>query len=98
MTMKSNFNTSEWKEFPLSKLFDITFGNKFDYNKMAESSNTQIAFVSRTASNNGVSGWVEEVEGVKPYPAGCLTVALGGSLGATFVQPKQFYTGQSLKA
>ena len=27
---------SEWKEFPLSKLFDITFGNKFDYNKMTE--------------------------------------------------------------
>lgn len=96
MTTKSNFNMSEWKEFPLSKLFDITFGNKFDYNKMTESNNTQIAFVSRTASNNGVSGWVEEVEGVKPYPAGCLTVALGGSLGATFVQPKQFYTGQNV--
>lgn len=96
MTRKSKFNTSEWKEFPLSKLFYITFGNKFDYNKMTESGNTQIAFVSRTASNNGVSGWVEEVEEVKPYPAGCLTVALGGSLGATFVQPKQFYTGQNV--
>jgi hypothetical protein len=96
MTTKSNFNTSEWKEFPLSKLFDVTFGNKFDYNKMTECSNTQIAFVSRTASNNGVSGWVEEVEGVKPYPAGSLTIALGGSLGATFVQPKQFYTGQNV--
>lgn len=96
MTTKSNFNTSEWKEFLLSELFDIKLGNKFDYNKMTESDSTEIAFVSRTASNNGVSGWVEEVVGVKPYPAGCMTVALGGSLGATFVQPKQFYTGQNV--
>lgn len=94
--MKNDFNTSSWKEFPLKKIFDISFGNKFDLNKMVESSNTDIAFVSRTASNNGVSGWVEAVEDVLPYPAGCLTVALGGSLGATFVQPKQFYTGQNV--
>lgn len=96
MMMKNSFNTSCWNEFPLSKIFDIDFGNKFDLNKMVESQQTHIAFVSRTASNNGVSGWVEPIEGVDPYPAGCLTVALGGSLGSTFVQPKEFYTGQNV--
>ena len=96
MMTKNNFDTSAWKDFPLFKVFKISFGNKFDLNKMTESPNTDIAFVSRTSSNNGVSGWVEAVEGVTPYPAGCLTVALGGSIGATFVQPKQFYTGQNV--
>ena len=63
---------------------------------MIETLSTDIAFVSRTASNNGVSGWVEEIESKTPYPPGCLTVALGGSLGSTFVQPKQFYTVQNV--
>jgi len=94
--MKNSYDTSCWKEFLLTKIFDIDSGNKFDLNKMIESQQTRIAFVSRTASNNGVSGWVELVDGVEPYPAGCLTVALGGSLGSTFVQPKPFYTGQNV--
>lgn len=96
MMMKNNHDTSNWKAFPLTNLFLVTFGNKFDYNKMVESSDMNIAFVSRTASNNGVCGWVEPVDGVEPYPANCITIALGGSIGSTFVQPKQFYTGQNV--
>ncbi len=93
---KNNYNTSQWEEFLLFKIFDIDFGNKFDFNKMAESRRMDVAFVSRTASNNGVCGWVEPIDGVVPYPAGSITVALGGSIGSTFVQPKQFYTGQNV--
>lgn len=94
--MKINHNTSIWEAFPLSKLFLVSYGNKFDFNKMVESEEMNIAFVSRTASNNGVCGWVDPVEGVEPYPANCITIALGGSIGSTFVQPKQFYTGQNV--
>ena len=94
--MKNDYQTSEWKEFPLEKFFDVDYGNKFDMNKMTESSDMNIAFVSRTATNNGVSAWVELVDGFSPYPAGCITIALGGSLGSAFVQPKQFYTGQNV--
>lgn len=96
MMMKSDYNTNDWKDFLLSELFVVTNGNKFDYNKMTESENMDIAFVSRSASNNGVKGWVEAVNGVDPYPVNCITVALGGSIGSTFVQPKQFYTGQNV--
>ena len=96
MMKKVNHDMSNWQAFPLSKLFLVTYGNKFDYNKMVESEDMDIAFVSRTASNNGVSGWVEPVEGVEPYPANCITIALGGSIGSTFVQPKKFYTGQNV--
>ena len=95
-TKKNDFMSRSWEEFPLSKIFNICYGNKFDLNKMVESQQMNIAFVSRTASNNGVSSWVEPVDGKDPYPAGCLTVALGGSIGSTFVQPKQFYTGQNV--
>ena len=96
MMMKNDFNTKGWKEFFLSQMFDITNGNKFDFNKMTESEKTDVAFVSRSASNNGVKGWVEPVNGVDPYPAYCITVALGGSIGSTFVQPQKFYTGQNV--
>lgn len=96
MIIKSEFNTCQWKSFQLYNLFDIDFGNKFDLNKMTESPQMDVAFVSRTASNNGVSSYVELIEGISPYPAGCLTIALGGSIGSTFVQPKQFYTGQNV--
>lgn len=96
MVTTNEYQTAEWKEFLLKKLFDIDYGNKFDMNKMAETSDVKIAFVSRTATNNGVSAWVEHVEGVNPYPAGCITVALGGSIGSTFVQTTPFYTGQNV--
>lgn len=90
------FNTDSWREFNINIFFDIEYGNKFDRNKMAEVDDKEIAFISRSASYNGVSTWVDYVEGVEPYAAGCLTVALGGSLGSTFLQPKPFYTAQNV--
>ena len=93
---KIKFNTDSWREFNINIIFDIEYGNKFDRNKMVEVDNKDIAFISRSASYNGVSTWVDYVDGVEPYEAGCLTVALGGSLGSTFLQPKPFYTAQNV--
>ena len=55
-----------------------------------------INFVSRTARNNGVSAKVARVPGLKPIAAGNLTVAGGGSVLETFVQPQPFYSGRDL--
>lgn len=55
-----------------------------------------IPFVTRTATNNGVGGIVEPIEGVKAYPAGSLSIALGGSIGSTFLQTRDFYTSQNV--
>lgn len=55
-----------------------------------------IPFVTRTATNNGVGGIVEPIDGVTPYPAGSLSIALGGSIGSTFLQTKEFYTSQNV--
>ena len=40
---------------------------------------------------------VNEIDGIKPFPAGYLTLALGGAyLGSCFVQKEAFYTSQNV--
>lgn len=82
---------------PLSELFEITYGNKFDLNKLKQCRDGNgFAFVSRSGKNNGVSAFVEPLDGVPPYPAGLITVALGGSILSAFIQPFPFYTAQNV--
>lgn len=45
---------------------------------------------------NGVAGFVDEIENIDPCPSGVITLALGGSIGACFVQKESFYTGQNV--
>jgi len=79
----------------LEEIFDIQYGNKFDLNKMTFD-NPSVNFVGRSAKNNGVTSFVDEKENVKPFNNGLITVALGGSILASFVQVKKFYTGQNI--
>ncbi|TFD50686.1 hypothetical protein E3T43_17755 [Cryobacterium sp. Hh7] len=80
----------------IDELFDVSYGNKFDFNKMTVERDG-ICFVGRAGVRRGVSGRVAKVGTVTPYPAGLLTVALGGaSRLATFVQSEQFYTAQNV--
>ncbi len=54
-------------------------------------------YVSRDSNGNGVVGWVDEIEGENPFPAGAMSLALGGSfLGSCFIQKKPFYTAQNV--
>lgn len=92
----NNLDYQNWKPTNITDLFLVEYGNKFDKCNMVESTKREIAFVTRTSLNNGVGAYVEVVEDIQPYPAGCLTVALGGSLGATFLQSKPFYTAQNI--
>ena len=70
-------------------------GNKLDYNVMTFE-NPKINFVGRSADNEGVAGKVDKIEGLEPYKAGCISVALGGSLGSSYVQTEDFYTSQNV--
>lgn len=81
----------------LSKIFDIVYGNQFDLNKMLVSDDSKINFVSRGATNLGVVAKVDNFNNREPFPAGCITVALGGSVLSSFVQMSEFYTGQNVK-
>lgn len=79
----------------LKKLFYITYGNKLDLNKMIPAE-VGTNFVGRTSKNNGVVGIVKELQNLKPYKAGLITVSLGGSVLSSFVQPAPFYTAQNV--
>lgn len=92
-------DTSAWKEFHLYDIFDIDMGNKMDRGKMSDGT---IAFVGRTANNNGINARVgkvvdhEKYGTVEPYEKGCITLALGGSIGSCFIQEEPFYTSQNV--
>lgn len=77
---------SQWKEFPLSQMFDICYG-KFIPKK---DRGTKTPMITTTADNNGISYYVDS----DPLFAGdALTVASDGSVGSTFYQDKDFSAG-----
>jgi len=79
----------------LQEIFNVKYGVNLELNKLKHSK-VGINFVSRTFKNNGVSAIVEQLENIKPIPAGTLTVAGGGSVLETFLQPKPYYSGRDL--
>ncbi len=95
-----DLNVQEWRYFLLKDICKITMGNKMDATAMT-TDNPEYNFVGRSADDNGVAMRVDAVytendELVEPYPAGCITVALGGSLGSTYLQKEPFYTSQNV--
>lgn len=88
---------TDWRDFTLPGLFDIDMGSGLDFGKMTPSdAEDAVLFVGRTGINNGVMGAVEVVRDAKLYDAGAITVALGGSIGASFVQEAPFHTSQNV--
>lgn len=79
----------------LSSIFSVHYGVNMELNALKQDPEG-INFVSRSARNNGVSAKVAPVSGVKPLSAGLMTVAGGGSVLETFVQPEPFYSGRDL--
>jgi len=80
----------------LSELFNISYGNSLELINMEQCKSTDInavPFVSRTGNNNGVSAFVEKEFDIDTNPAHTLTVAVSGSVLATFYQPLPYYTG-----
>jgi hypothetical protein len=90
------FDLDNWKEFYLHKLFNITMGNGIDVSKTTNFE-PKYNYVSRNSNYNGVVGFVDEISGETPCPAGAMSVALGGSfLGSCFIQKEPFYTAQNV--
>jgi hypothetical protein len=74
---------SEWEEFMVSDIFDVKYGINMELNTCDETTADDpegIAFVARTAENNGVSAYVKKIAGKEPQPAETITVAGGGSV------------------
>ena len=82
------------KEFLLRDIAKLEYGNKFDKNKMTHNEPCY-NFVGRTEKNNGITDFVDD-NGTEPFAAGTITLAFGGSIGSTFIQPKPYYTSQNV--
>lgn len=76
----------------LSEIFHLKYGNSLELNKL-QKDEYGINFVSRTSNNNGVSTKVKKLDSIEPSSAFTITVALGGSVLSTFLQPEPFYSG-----
>jgi hypothetical protein len=82
----------------LDEIFDIKYGSQLDLNKCVTCEKPEgYNFVNRSSKNCGVSARILEEENKKPFPAGLITVAMGGSVLSSFVQQEPFYTGQNVK-
>lgn len=79
----------------VSDIFDVRYGLNLELNALVRDPNG-INFVSRTENNNGVSARVRMLPNLTPLPAGTLSVAVGGSVMATFLQPEPYYSGRDL--
>ena len=88
----SKISSMNLKEYSLSEFFYIKRGNGLSRSELYKDA-TGVNFISRQSFNNGVNAIVKEIEGISPFPAGCITVALGGEyLGSSFIQMEPFYT------
>lgn len=76
----------------LSELFTIQYGTNLELSRL-EPDPSGVAFVARSARNNGVTSRVKKLDHLNPIEPGVLTVAVSGSVLETFLQLEPFYTG-----
>ena len=77
----------------VSEMFNLHQGHSLELINMEIDKQSEINFVARTSENNGVTAKVKVLDVKQPFPAGYISVALGGSVLSSFVQYKPFYTG-----
>lgn len=79
----------------VDELFKVKYGVNLELNALTLDPNG-VNFVARTSKDNGVTARVKLITGVKPTPAGVITVAGGGSVMESFLQTSPFYSGRDL--
>jgi len=83
---------------PLNTIFDVQYGNQLDLYKLDVNPGSNINFISRSSQNLGAVCKVSKFNLIEPFPAGLITVTLGGTyLLSSFVQQEKFYTAQNIK-
>lgn len=91
----ARFKSAEKRWSTVEELFTVEYGNSYELCSLRFDP-VGINFVSRRMGNNGISARVANT-GEQPFPAGCLSVALGGNgVLETCVQPSPFYTGRDV--
>ena len=75
----------------VKELFEVKYGNGLELIYLRKDPRGY-DFVARGKKDNGVTAKVERVFGMDPFPSGCITVAVSGSVMESFLQKKPFYT------
>ena len=79
----------------IEELFEIEYPKTLAYSWLVPDANG-INFVSAQEKDNGIVGRVHEEDGVKVYPAGCITVPLKGSVLMAHLQPERCYVAHQI--
>lgn len=79
----------------INEIFKITYPKTLIYSEMIPDEEG-INFVSSQDKNNGIVGRVKIENGIKIYPAGCITVPLKGSVLMAHLQPKSCYVAHQI--
>lgn len=89
-------NVDTWETFYLHDVVETLSGNGIDANKVTTDC-PKYNYVSRNSNNNGVVNFIDKIVSKNPFPAGSMTLALGGTyLGVCFIQNKPFYTAEHM--
>lgn len=81
---QTSINTSNWNEFKLSDIFDVSVSNDLN---LQSCNNGSIPYITASSDNNGVTAYVDLIPSQLPN---VLTIARNGSVGSTFYQPFSF--------
>ena len=82
-----DLTSHNWQEMPIVDIFpQITRGKRL---KKGDHTSGNKPYVSSTATNNGIDGFVSNTERVRVFDD-CLTIANSGSVGSTFYHPYSF--------
>jgi len=88
---KKEIDISQWRNFPISQLFDIVKGTRLTKKDMREGS---IRFVGASAVNNGITAHIANDTDL--HPAGIITVNYNGSVGVSFYQDEPFWASDDV--
>ena len=90
MTMISKLDTSMWKEFLVGDIFDCKTTKAISSDELIDG---DVLYVTRSAINNGCSGFLQKVQG-KINCANCITIGAEGKFA--FYQDSEFEAGVKL--
>ena len=87
----NKINIDNWREFKISKLFDVKKGTRLTKANMIGG---DINFIGASAANNGVTAKIGNTSHL--HPSNTITVSYNGSVGETFYQTEKFWASDDV--
>lgn len=81
--MSNSINIKDWKTYKISNMFDVSYGK---FIPRCDSESNGVPHITTTTMNNGVGYFVKNAM----FPAGCITVASDGNMGASYYQDEPY--------